>query len=62
MKSEEKTLRDEFAMSVIPEIIRGQTQNGYRGGENILEDHCNLAYKIADYMIRARNRDLTKKF
>lgn len=56
IKTDNKTLRDEFAMSALQEIIReqGQLKYGYGGCENILRNNCDLAYKIADVMINAR--------
>lgn len=57
-KNEAKTLRDEFAMSIIPEIVKeqGQIKHNYGGCSNILRDNCDLAYKIADAMIEARKQ------
>ena len=49
-------IRDEIAISVLPEIVKqqGQLQFQYGGCKNILTDNCHLAYKIADAMIEAR--------
>ena len=54
------TIRDEFAMSVISEIVKeqGQLKHGYGGCNNVLRDNCDLAYKIADAMLDARNLTL----
>jgi hypothetical protein len=55
---DKETLRDKFAMSVLSEITKeqGQLKHEYWGCENILDANCILAYKIADAMLKARQR------
>ena len=52
-KPDKKELRDEFAMNILPRIMK-DGEHKYRGCENILDDDCRFAYKIADIMIRIR--------
>lgn len=56
MENIEKTLRDEIAIAVLPEILKasGQLQHGYGGCTNILLSDCQLAYRIADAMIQVK--------
>ena len=52
-----ETLRDKFAIAILPVIIsNSQTEYKYDGADNILLADCKLAYKIADAMIKAREK------
>ena len=52
-----ENLRDQIAMSVIGSIVQSSEMinDEYYKANNILENHCKLAYKIADEMLRVRN-------
>lgn len=57
--SDKETLRDKMAMHVISEIVKeqGQLKYEYGGCQNVLDANCNLAYKIADGMLKARKNE-----